>query len=156
SSWPATDDLASKTVDDVLYLHDGLACLPDSRSIAYAMAARKSELSILYFQNDSFTVTRRRDLLWRDMSLTAVGAPAPDFTLPDQAGGPVTLSRLWAAGPVILFFYPRDETAGCTAEACAFRDAYEQFVAAGAQVVGVSADSSAAHRRFADHHHLPY
>ena len=57
---------------------------------------------------------------------------------------------------VVLFFYPRDFTPGCTAEACAFRDDYADFVEAGAAVVGVSADSGDSHRRFAQHHDLPF
>jgi peroxiredoxin Q/BCP len=62
---------------------------------------------------------------------------------------------LLANGPVVLFFYPKDDTLGCTAEACAFRDSYDEFVRAGAQVVGISSDSIASHDRFADKHKLP-
>lgn len=86
----------------------------------------------------------------------AVGDRAPDFTLPDQSGAPVRLSALLAKGPVVLYFYPKDETPGCTAEACAFRDAYADFVDAGATVVGVSDDSVAAHASFAAKHRLPF
>jgi peroxiredoxin Q/BCP len=85
-----------------------------------------------------------------------VGDQAPDMTLPDQHGKPVTLSTLWTRGPVVLYFYPKDETPGCTKEACSFRDAYEAFTDAGATVVGVSRDSVVSHREFAKHHHLPF
>lgn len=85
-----------------------------------------------------------------------VGDKAPDFTLLQQDGTPVTLSALYKRGPVVLYFYPKDETTGCTAEACSFRDAYEDFKAAGAEVVGVSADSAASHASFAKHHRLPF
>ncbi|MEW5854135.1 MAG: peroxiredoxin [Myxococcota bacterium] len=85
-----------------------------------------------------------------------VGDKAPDFTLPRQDGKPVRLYDLLARGPVVLYFYPRDETSGCTAEACSFRDAYEDFQAAGAEVVGVSSDSEASHQSFAAHHRLPF
>ena len=85
-----------------------------------------------------------------------VGDPAPDWTLPDQTGTPVHLAALLARGPVVLYFYPKDNTTGCTAEACGFRDAYAAFVDAGAQVVGVSADSVATHAGFAARHHLPF
>ena len=74
----------------------------------------------------------------------AVGDKAPDFTLPKQDGAQVNLGSLLKDGPVVVYFYPRDETPGCTAEACAFRDSYESFKDAGAQVVGISSDSCSA------------
>jgi peroxiredoxin Q/BCP len=83
------------------------------------------------------------------------GEPAPDFTLPDADEKLVRLSDLLGK-PVVLYFYPKDETPGCTLEACAFRDQYEDFVDAGAVVVGVSSDSSASHRAFAKRHRLPF
>jgi len=89
------------------------------------------------------------------MSLHA-GDPAFDFTLEDQHGQKVTLSALWKQGPVVLYFYPADFTAGCTAEACAFRDAYQDFKDAGATVVGVSEQSVDSKRAFAERHHLPF
>ena len=85
-----------------------------------------------------------------------VGERAPDFTLPNADGRPVRLGELLAQKVVVLFFYPKDETAGCTVEACAFRDASEDFTAAGAEVVGVSRDDAASHIRFAAHHKLPF
>jgi peroxiredoxin Q/BCP len=88
--------------------------------------------------------------------LVEVGASAPDATLPDQDGTRHTLSDLWKQGPLVLYFYPKDETPGCTAEACAFRDQYTAFTDAGVRVVGVSSDSPASHRRFIDKHRLPF
>ena len=85
-----------------------------------------------------------------------VGARAPSFSLPSQNGTKVSLEALLARGPVVLFFYPKDETSGCTAEACAFRDHYDAFQEAGASVVGVSDDSVASHRRFAERHGFPF
>jgi peroxiredoxin Q/BCP len=85
-----------------------------------------------------------------------VGDPAPDFTLPSQTGERVRLSEVWARGPVVLYFYPKDETPGCTAEACTFRDSYEAFKEAGAEVVGVSSDSVTSHEGFAAKHKLPF
>lgn len=82
--------------------------------------------------------------------------PAPDFTLADQDGNPVTLSTLWSKGPVVLFFYPKDDTAGCTAEACAFRDQYDQFQLAGAAVVGISSQGTASKKAFATKNNLPF
>src|SRR5205809_4143845 len=85
-----------------------------------------------------------------------VGDRAPDFTLPDQTGEPVQLRDLLGRGTVVLYFYPKDETPGCTLEARAFRDSYDRFTAAGAEVVGISSDSVASHRRFAARHGLPF
>lgn len=82
--------------------------------------------------------------------------PAPDFTLNDQDGNPVSLSTLWKQGPVVLFFYPKDDTAGCTAEACAFRDAYDAFQGAGASVVGISSQGTASKKAFATKNSLPF
>ncbi len=85
-----------------------------------------------------------------------VGDRAPDFTLPSQSGEPVRLADRLAERVVVLYFYPKDETPGCTAEACAFRDSFEAFTDAGADVVGVSSDSADRHASFADHHQLPF
>jgi peroxiredoxin Q/BCP len=85
-----------------------------------------------------------------------VGSPAPAFTLPDQTGNPVSLADLTREHVVVLYFYPKDETPGCTKEACSFRDSYDVFAEAGAQVVGVSTDSVESHTRFANHHKLPF
>jgi|SRR5581483_4001466 len=83
------------------------------------------------------------------------GKPAPDFTLTSDAGEQVTLSAL-RGRPVVLYFYPRDDTPGCTRQACGIRDAWADFEAAGATVVGVSPDDEASHRRFKDKHGLPF
>ena len=84
------------------------------------------------------------------------GDRAPDFELSDQRGETVRLGELLARGTVVLYFYPRDNTQGCTAEACAFRDSYEDFQDAGAEVVGVSSDSVDSHRSFAAGHQMPF
>lgn len=84
-----------------------------------------------------------------------MGDEAPDFTLPDQEGRPVTLSKLRGQN-VVLYFYPKDFSPGCTREACDFRDSYEDFTDAGAVVVGVSGDSVESHKRFIDEYKLPF
>ena len=84
------------------------------------------------------------------------GDRAPNFTAPTQTGQSVSLTDYRDKQAVVLFFYPRDGTAVCTAEACAFRDAYEDFVQAGAAVIGVSSDSLESHRQFAAGHRLPF
>jgi thioredoxin-dependent peroxiredoxin len=90
------------------------------------------------------------------LSAVQAGDRAPDFTLPSHGGGDVRLRDLLGRKTIVLYFYPKDHTPGCTAEARAFRDSYETFVAAGAEVVGVSSDSLASHERFAAKHHLPF
>lgn len=87
--------------------------------------------------------------------MVAENQAAPEFTLPDQDGKPVSLSDLKGT-PVVLYFYPRDATPGCTTEACDFRDAAPDYQAAGVRVLGISPDSVASHRKFADKHGLPF
>ena len=85
-----------------------------------------------------------------------MGDAAPDFTLPDQRGQLVRLHELTEKKNVALYFYPKDATPGCTAEARAFRDAYDAFTAADTEVIGVSSDSVKSHERFASHERLPF
>ena len=85
-----------------------------------------------------------------------VGDQAPDFTLPSQTGEDVSLSQFRGKKNVVLYFYPKDETPGCTREACTFRDSYELFTDLGAVVIGVSADSVESHKAFAERHNLPF
>jgi peroxiredoxin Q/BCP len=90
------------------------------------------------------------------MPTVQVGDTAPTFTAPLQDGGTFDSATLLGRKWLVLFFYPKDNTPVCTREACAFRDSYEAFVAAGAEVVGVSSDSAATHARFAEKHRLPF
>ena len=85
-----------------------------------------------------------------------VGDQMPDFSLSSGEGQRVTRADLLGKGPIVLYFYPKDDTPGCTAQACAFRDAYEDFTDAGAVVVGVSSDSAEDHRAFALEYGLPF
>jgi thioredoxin-dependent peroxiredoxin len=85
-----------------------------------------------------------------------VGQKAPDFTLTAQSGEPVSLGSFAGKKAVIVYFYPKDETPGCTAESCAFRDSYEVFKEAGAEVIGISGDSVSSHKSFAANHRLPF
>lgn len=84
-----------------------------------------------------------------------VGTKAPEFTLPDKDGNNVSLSD-FRGKKVVLYFYPKDNTPGCTRQACAFAGAYSQFEALGVVVIGVSRDSQASHQKFAEKNSLPF
>jgi thioredoxin-dependent peroxiredoxin len=78
------------------------------------------------------------------------------FTLPDAEGKMVSLSGYLGKKNLVVYFYPKDETYGCTKEACSFRDSYDDFKDAGAEVIGISSDDEASHRSFASRHNLPF
>ena len=84
-----------------------------------------------------------------------VGTKAPDFTLPDKNGNPVSLSD-FSGKRVVLYFYPKDNTPGCTRQACAFAQNYQAFRDLGVEVIGVSKDSVASHEKFAAKYELPF
>jgi len=84
-----------------------------------------------------------------------IGSPAPDFTLPDQNGNPVSLSGL-KGQRVVIYFYPKDDTPGCTKEACNFRDQWAAFEQHGIRVLGISKDGAASHSKFIAKYNLPF
>ena len=84
-----------------------------------------------------------------------IGMKAPDFTLKDKNGNDFTLSSLLGK-KIVLYFYPKDNTPGCTRQACAFAGAYKQFEAKGIEVIGISKDSVASHVKFAEKYDLPF
>ena len=88
-------------------------------------------------------------------AMPVVGQPAPAFQSLDQDGRPIALAD-FKGKPVVLYFYPKDETPGCTTEACGFRDGYAAIQATGAVILGVSADDVASHKAFAEKFHLPF
>lgn len=85
-----------------------------------------------------------------------IGDKAPHFEAINQEGVVVNSAQWIGQQKVVLYFYPKDDTPGCTQQACQFRDAYEDFVAAGAVVIGISADGSKSHQKFADKYQLPF
>ena len=85
-----------------------------------------------------------------------VGDLTPGFTLLNQSGAPVSLSDFLGTKHIVLYFYPKDNTSLCTEEACAFRDSYEVFKDAGAEVIGISSDSVESHQQFAKEHQIPF
>ena len=87
--------------------------------------------------------------------MLSTGDPAPDFTLSDADGNPVSLSD-FKGQKVVLYFYPKDDTPGCTKEACGFRDAQDDYMEANAVVIGVSPDSEKSHQRFREKYDLPF
>lgn len=85
-----------------------------------------------------------------------VGDRIPDFTLPNAEGKSVSASDFIGKKALVIYFYPKDDTPGCTKESCAFRDSYEVFTEMGAEVIGISADSEESHRKFAGKYQLPF
>jgi peroxiredoxin Q/BCP len=116
-----------------------------------------------YIHDDSKSATLRRlrpvcipVLTIKEVpKMLAEGDKAPGFKLQDQDGNTVTLASLRGSA-VVLYFYPKDDTPGCTREACAFRDARADYAKAGAKVVGISPDAVPAHRKFAEKYELPF
>ncbi len=94
--------------------------------------------------------------LQRTKCKVEVGSQAPNFTLPSQLGEMVSLQDFCGGRPVVLFFYPKDDTPGCTKQACAFRDDYEEFGKLDAEVIGISSDSVESHKDFAAKYDLPF
>ena len=84
------------------------------------------------------------------------GDPAPDFELPDQNGKAVSLRQFRGKSAVVVYFYPKDDTGGCTAQACQFREDHAMFRAAGAEIIGISDDSTDSHGKFAAKYSLPF
>ena len=91
----------------------------------------------------------------RRITMLEIGTQAPDFTLPDQNGNMHSLSE-YRGKKVILYFYPKDNTAGCTKQACGFAERYPQFTEKGAVVLGISKDSVASHKKFEEKYGLPF
>jgi peroxiredoxin Q/BCP len=85
-----------------------------------------------------------------------VGDKVPDFSLPDKDNKMFHLQDYLGKKTLVIYFYPKDETKGCTTEACTFRDDYNSFVNSNSEVIGISADSPANHKSFAAHHNLPF
>jgi peroxiredoxin Q/BCP len=90
-----------------------------------------------------------------EVQVVEEGKPAPDFELASDSGEMVRLSDLRGT-PVVLYFYPKDDTPGCTTQACGIRDAWREFERAGARVYGISPDDEASHRRFREKYGLPF
>ena len=90
------------------------------------------------------------------MKSIEVGDKCPIFTLKDQDGEIFNIEDSIGKDSLVIYFYPKDETAGCTKQACSFRDAFEDFISAGAKVIGISSDDEKSHKKFAKKHNLPF
>jgi peroxiredoxin Q/BCP len=90
------------------------------------------------------------------MMALKVGDTIPEFSLPDQNGDIFSIKDLLGKKPFVLFFYPKNNTSGCTKEACDFRDSYEDFTIKGVEVIGISSDSVKSHQKFKEKHQLPF
>jgi thioredoxin-dependent peroxiredoxin len=84
------------------------------------------------------------------------GSKIPTFTLPDQNGKTINIEDYIGKKNLVIYFYPKNDTPGCTAEACSFRDQFEDLRDAGAEIIGISSDSIQSHKRFAEKHRLPF
>ncbi|WP_255372987.1 peroxiredoxin [Chitinophaga sp. YR573] len=92
----------------------------------------------------------------KSKSQIKVGDKVPVFQLKDQDGATFDLATVLGKQPLVIYFYPKDETSVCTKEACSFRDSYEKFTKYGAKVIGISSDGVASHKKFATHHNLNF
>jgi len=119
------------------------------------MRARPFALALALALAPTFLTTAACSTTSSSLPLIAPGATAPDFRAPDQTGAVRTLAE-FKGRPLVVFFYPKDGTPGCTKEACAFRDAWKSYEERGIAIVGVSADDVASHARFAAEHKLPF
>jgi peroxiredoxin Q/BCP len=90
------------------------------------------------------------------MDKIKLGDKIPEFSLPDQNGQVFDISSILGVKKIVIFFYPRDESPGCTKQACHFRDQYQAFVETGAEIIGISGQSVSSHKQFAEKHNLPY
>jgi thioredoxin-dependent peroxiredoxin len=90
------------------------------------------------------------------MKQIKVGSLIPDFTIPDQNGQPFEIKSLLGKKNLVIYFYPKDDTPGCTKEACSFRDQYEDFKEIDAEVIGISSDNVESHKKFAERHKLSF
>lgn len=94
--------------------------------------------------------------MWGKPLMMKIGQIAPDFTLPDHQRNRFNLGQHLGKGPIVIFFYPKDDSPVCTAEACAFRDKFQIFQTMGALVVGISSDLEDSHQNFVNKNRLPY
>ncbi|KAJ7956022.1 Peroxiredoxin Q, chloroplastic [Quillaja saponaria] len=138
-------------------LHTETPKYPSSKNLPFLHKSSKSQFYGLQLSNCSSLSTPSSSSSVKGSIFAKVnkGSVPPAFTLKDQDGKNVSLSK-FKGKPVVVYFYPADETPGCTKQACAFRDSYEKFKKAGAEVVGISGDDASSHKAFAKKYRLPF
>ncbi|XP_009609855.1 peroxiredoxin Q, chloroplastic [Nicotiana tabacum] len=137
-------------------LHNQIPKIPISQNLTIVSRSSQSQFYGLKIQNSpSFSTPSSSSPKISIVAKVNKGIVPPPFTLKDQDGKSVSLSK-FKGKPVVVYFYPADETPGCTKQACAFRDSYEKFKKAGAEVVGISGDDPASHKAFAKKYRLPF
>ncbi|XP_039018093.1 peroxiredoxin Q, chloroplastic-like [Hibiscus syriacus] len=149
--------LPCHTVASLLPSHTSMSHFPLPKSIPILSKSSYSQFYGLKFSLSSSLSTIPCFYSFKTSISAKVnkGSVPPSFTLKDQDGKNVSLSK-FKGKPVVVYFYPADETPGCTKQACAFRDSYEKFKKAGAEVIGISVDNSASHKAFAQKYKLPF
>ncbi|XP_047157817.1 peroxiredoxin Q, chloroplastic [Vigna umbellata] len=129
---------------------------PSSQNLPLSSTPSNSQFFGLKFSHSpSSSIPSSSSLRTSIFAKVSKGSKPPNFTLKDQNGKNVSLSS-FKGKPVVVYFYPADETPGCTKQACAFRDSYEKFKKAGAVVVGISGDDASSHKAFASKYKLPF
>ncbi|KAJ7979200.1 Peroxiredoxin Q, chloroplastic [Quillaja saponaria] len=152
--------MASLTVPNHSFpslLHTETPKYQASQTLPYLPRSSKSQFYGLQFSNNSFLSIPSSSSSGKGSIFAKVnkGSAPPSFTLKDQDGKNVSLAK-FKGKPVVVYFYPADESPGCTKQACSFRDSYEKFKKAGAEVVGISGDDSSSHKAFAKKYRLPF
>ncbi|KAK5814104.1 Peroxiredoxin Q, chloroplastic [Gossypium arboreum] len=148
--------LSSHTVASLFPSHTSKPQLSLSKSIPILTKSSQSQFHGLKFSHPySLSIPRFSTFKTSISAKVNKGTVPPAFTLKDQDGKNVSLSK-FKGKPVVVYFYPADETPGCTKQACAFRDSYEKFKKAGAEVIGISVDSAESHKNFAKKYRLPF
>ncbi|PIA27570.1 hypothetical protein AQUCO_07600025v1 [Aquilegia coerulea] len=131
---------------------------PSSNSLSILSTSSQSQfygLQLSFSTSSSFSLPCASTMKLNISAKVSKGDVPPAFNLKDQDGKSFSLSK-YKGKPVVLYFYPADETPGCTKQACAFRDSYEKFKKAGAEVVGISGDDPSSHKAFAKKYKLPF
>ncbi|KAI4335168.1 hypothetical protein L6164_013838 [Bauhinia variegata] len=140
-------------------LHTKTPKCPSSQNLPFLPRSSNSQfcgLKLSHFPSFSIpSATSSSSFKGSIFAKVTKGSKPPAFTLKDQDGKSVSLTK-FKGKPVVVYFYPADETPGCTKQACAFRDSYEKFKKGGAEVVGISGDDTASHKAFAKKYRLPF
>jgi thioredoxin-dependent peroxiredoxin len=129
---------------------------PDNKDYIQFRNFYRAYLIIYILLFCGYRISHSNELGADHMKQVELGSRIPEFALPDQNGNPFTLSSILGKKNIVIYFYPKDDSPGCTKEACSFRDQYEIFKEVDAEIIGISSDDVASHKRFKEKYHLPY